>query len=370
MKSTTLHLVIVLGLFLCRDSAADEVSPPRDPQESEQPSKWDLTFIAGTGKLAESIPETSRNQFKEFICSPDDLSFRYVSLGATISVPRGIAFVKVERQEFDSDTNKWGKVITLPRMPFTVDFRDESAPRTELDLNLFRARVELQKERVAKPSFPPMADDALWLPPVPMSDANGVKAALVQEQEALAVHQKIENCTTRIEAMERGMLQMAIEYDRIDNQRPGSRIRGDTILLHAMALWAFNDGKNVAQAQKRSEVQKRAADQIKDRFIKMSNKKDEEQAARSELYDVFFKYPEELQVRILKGKNVARSQISAWSHDLSCKPGLTYRYRMTPVILNPNLKFSSSAEANQGNQASLFVELAPSEWTSSIRVDK
>lgn len=344
--------------------------------------------------LAAPADEQTAKQYAELVGNlkePRDI--RYVSVAATFDMEQWrdrlkapdaspdqripedwwrsrlfITDVILERQTLDAATRQWGTTTTIPSLAYEP-FRSNQADNGEIKLTAAEVPALLDgireaQDRIARPAFVELERGA-WTPP-------GSKHQLseAQAQELAEIQQRLIQLNRRAKAMQAGQRgnpgdALAPAGDPTDEPpapgQPGQR----------------RPGRNPRNPNPANSVQGQIAELEAQRdslmgVVRANAPSPESQAPGNFRRPGDGRRPGEAP---LPGQDpnapmLSIPPIKIWAHDLTAKPGETYRYRITVAVLSP-LFHINDVPREQYTQYfnKLSVASEPSAWSDAVQVD-
>lgn len=270
--------------------------------------------------------------------------------------------VLLERQTYDPQTGQWGQTVVIPFLPGQLSFRDVPSdwPSKEQAQQVVR-RVKNSQDQIVRPPFVPMTEAAKWDPPdleaiVEGSlGASGAVRRLSEEIDRLAEQLSRLQTMAQNSAPAADMFRVTQGGAPEGADRPG--VRASSGGGNGNGGDASARGELLAQISrvKQQLAEKTAArDQLLARIDAVGAA-----APPSSASNTPWPYPA-----------VAEDQIAFWAHDITARPGATYRYRVRVSVLNPLFQQEQLVEEQRRAYAGkLSLESTPSDWTPPVEVE-
>jgi len=393
----------------------------------------------GHSVLSNQMPARDEPGFIKLIGYGETRDFNYVSVAATFDmdewvrrlqsgeknkrVPQrwwngmlGICGVMLQRQELDEATGEWGQTVMVDPLPNQLAYT--SGYQTQDNRQVIKETIQLirvNQERIARTEFPQTSGNVLWSPP--NEDAQELDAE--GQRKLSRLNATIKRLQEQIETLEQQM-QQAREATQQEGRRP-ERSRTPRGRGGADAGGGYDAGGGGARASRTTRArggsnrQANSPQTPQERVRLFNEQLVQAKIDRNTLLGIESDVLSQQGYSSLpQGGNAyggydggspgaARGyggysgeeggygstpglglqpqepesrQIKVWAHDLSIKPGKTYRYRVVVAVLNPLHRRPRIAEAQKAenfNKLSLGPdqeELQASPWSESVQVDR
>lgn len=377
----------------------NDVMPPQPPDPynlPHPPVPTDVLARAGHGVLGAFDNPRQHEAMIELVGDTQPRDFRYVSVSATFNLDEwydrllatpalpsqfyrsmiGLTGVYLQRQTFDPTTGQWGDTTIVRPLPtqiaalpqYTYEYTDQEA---EQAVRL----VEENQQKIARPEFPPLANQAIWLPP--WSEFGQLSAE--EQREFQSLGERIRTLTARIERLQ-DRIQRAAE-----SNRPTTANADMAVQLERMQQDLFD-----AQARRDELIglppdmnQTGGPGRMRSDFDG-SEFRDTPRAAQP-TRPGFSQFPQSPGVdrrppapTQAQAESVDDGEITVWAHDLTVEPGKTYRYRVLVSVLNPLFRQTRVEESQRQvhfNKIALGPDMAEegevgqAPWSDPVEVD-
>lgn len=225
--------------------------------------------------------------------------------------------VVLERETLDPTTGSWGSRVQIQPLPNAPSFRSVPPAFSALEAQQVLNSIKADPASLQRPAFAPISAERAWSPP-------GSQAELSDE-----VQRRLQPIIDDIEKITKEIARVRAAVAAVKPSRSG---KSD------------------------------AADNLQAQIPRLEERLRERIAERARLINA-----------ALQNNPAGRTSagVAIWAHDLSVRPGTTYRYRVYVSVLNP-LFHKPQLHPDQRkefyNKLSLYSE--PSVWTAPITIDQ
>jgi len=247
--------------------------------------------------------------------------------------------VVLERQAYDPGKGQWGPVTIIAPLPGMLSFRDPPQTWTREQSRKAVRLIQEEQERILRPDFVPMPDAVRWTRP-----------DVVVEELTGEDHNTVNRLTREIEQIQARLGQAKRGREVVGSSSAATRGRSifDVESSGNPTVGPPNRSAQIAAMKKVLADKTRQRDTLRSQVALASKqaagpKPDTDHAAAASPW-----WP-------------------IWAHDLTCQPGVTYRYRLRASVLNP--LFQRSQLEDKQNFNKLALDSQPSEWTDPITIE-
>lgn len=351
-----------------------EVPPP--------PAARDLVVRASYGVLKTDIDPQQLEQYVALVGDQEPKDFRYVTVGGVVdlgqwqrqmnAVPldrqlnaswqRSAMFVVdliLERQELDPQSGQWGPIHTIAPLPGQLSFRGVQISSHE-DAEAVLQAIRDQQAALLEPPFAPLAGGPNWQPPT--DAAPGLDAAANAKLGQLT--RDIERLKKNI-ALYQQQIQLQQQRRSTGDSRTARRPAGDSESgpPEGSPSPSMDAGGGARAAAKPRQT---LDEQLAEAQNQLNQKLDERLSVLQQLQQGTASAAAPAAAPSGEGATQARF----WIHDLTVKPGATYRYRVTLHMINPLFQRQQFLAPEQRSQAeSLTVASEPTPWSQPVTTD-
>jgi hypothetical protein len=278
--------------------------------------------------------------------------------------------VLLERQTYDPETGQWGQTVAIPILPGQLSFRDVPPdwPSKEQAQQVVR-RIKNSQDQIARPPFVPMTEAARWDPPdleAVVEGSLGASGAVRRLSEEI---DRLTEQLSRLQILAQNSAPAADMFHvtqgstpNVADQptRPASETTGPGARVSSGGGGGGDSpsrGELLAQV---SRVNQQLAEKTgaRDRLLARIDAAGAA-APPSLTSNTPRPYPP-----------AAEDQIAFWAHDITVRPGATYRYRVRVSVLNPLFQQEQLVEEQRRAYAGkLSLESTPSDWTPPVEVE-
>lgn len=347
--------------------------------------------------------------------------------------------VYLERQELDRRTGEWGPTEVIEPMPGQLAFMPakpgESLPEySQQQADYVEKLVKDSQEQIVRPVFVPMVEPAVWLPP----DSKIGQLSPEENTRLAKLRDQIRSLQRRIEVAEQ-TLERQLERSRnqpTGNRR--QPVRQQTGSPRGISDYDIGPrgaaGQRGSATRPRAAGNNQSREQqLQEQISRLQEELYEKQRERDDLlgieedavaqrdrrrfegglgpegmmYDYDFGLGADPRFYVPGGpagpdayrpggapgqygraatprggaaqpdqpEEEIKNTIKVWAHDLTAKPGKTYRYRLIVAVLNPLFRQTRVEDEQKEENYNRFVlvpdeeELAGSEWSKPVELD-
>lgn len=387
---------------------------PTPPAVAKITAQADYAVLA-----APSDDETGQNLIKLVGNLPQPRDFRYVSVAASFEMEQwrerlkgqnvasdqripedwwrnrlNITNVILERQTLDPTTGQWGNITVIPSLPsgepqkFQVDGNGE-IKLTAAEVPGLLDTIRDTQERIVRPDFVEL-ERGVWSPP-------GSQHQLTEEQakQLAEIQQKLAQLRRRDQAMQNAgrtttpaapvapvAREPEDEWNQPGNPRPNrpapraggtapSTVQGQIAELESQRNALLGIAPTQTSEQQGPDAMGRPRDGVRRDPANRNNTRfgeprDPREPRPRWTRDGLAPQPGQDADAVVP----AIPPVTLWAHDITTRPGETYRYRVTVELLNPLFHINDVQREQYTeyfNKLSLRSEPGP--WSEAVRVD-
>ncbi len=290
--------------------------------------------------------------------------------------------VALERQALDRATGQWGATQRIDVLPGQLSFRDHQQQSSRQEAEQTVNAIRIHQDEIARPPFAPVQDHKPWLPP----DADVDDLTPDESRELLRL-------ITRVIPDLRRQIEGLTKAQAGAKERPGVQPQSRTPPQQRDGDSGRRDRRPApradrapTQTDKLTEFKQRLQQAIARANELMGNEDatpggrldgpardvpgagyddyDEPTFADRDTMDLLYDRRQSADTPSIEDEDTSPEQMTVWAHDLSARPGTTYRYRIVVSLLNPLFKRDAQLNDQQRDQYAnrLGLESDTSQW--------
>ena len=304
--------------------------------------------------------------------------------------------VALERQALDPATGQWGATQRIDVLPGQLSFRDHQQQSSRQEAEQTVNAIRIHQDKIARPPFAPVQDHKPWLPP----DADVDDLTPDESRELLRlITRVIPDLRRKIEGLQKAQAD-AKERPAVQPQSRTLPQQRDDDSGRLVRRPAPRADRAPTQTDKLTEFKQRLQQAIARANELMGNEDatqggrldgpardvpgagyddyDDRMFADQDAMDGYDRPPgfdprfaprpdarrQPADTPSIEDQDTGPEQMTVWAHDLSARPGTTYRYRIVVSLLNPLFKRDAQLNDQQRDQYAnqLGLESDASQW--------
>lgn len=359
----------------------------------DPPAPTKLASVKGYGVLAEPAKAEKIGEFVALIGSQLPRDFRWVSVSGSFNladwrsileaeptdpnllrIPEqiwrdkiAISDVVLERQEWDVQKDDWGEIQELPALPNNhLGYRQPPATwPAELAMSTMQWIRENRRD-ITKPSFPHLKRGVWWRPDI---DPDSLDAQQKQQFEQLTLQiQEIKQQIgeLQLKAADGNAKPAGAAAQPLPMDGPGGNNAARAGAVAARRP-AGRGGRAVATAADGLAALREQLDLLIRQQETLIGVVEESDLLGGDL-DALAEDADEASAGTQLG--AVPTNVTIWAHDISVRPGRSYRYRLRVHVINPLFRDRRVPASQQKKYYDkLSISSLASEWTSYVTID-
>lgn len=279
--------------------------------------------------------------------------------------------VLLERQTYDPETGQWGQTVVIPALPGQLSLRDVPSDWSSKEqAQQVVRRVKNSQDQIARPPFVPMTEAAKWDPPdleAIVEGSLGVSGAVRRLSEEI---DQLTEQLSRLEILAQNSAPGADMFRVTQGSAPDAAGRStapasEPTVPEARAF--SGDSGGGGDSPSRGELLAQIG-RVKQQLAEKTGARDQ-LLARIDAASAAAP-PNSASNTARPYPAAAEDQIAFWAHDITVRPGVTYRYRVRVSVLNPLFQQEQLVEEQRRAYAGkLSLESTPSDWTPPVEIE-